>query len=166
MNDLLRVKYLLSSFVFPQIKYLIPLLNVLMWITNITNLSFHFWIAGWKQALNGFDAQYHLGRVRENVSSGICGQRRPRSACASAQSDQGLHYLLTESADTTECMQRPGGYFAHAQDDLNLRILRVFDVPVLLDATYFVIFSYIDLVKKDTISGSRTRWRVSNVKFI
>ena len=24
----------------------------------------------------------------ENMSSGICGQRRPRSACASAQSDQ------------------------------------------------------------------------------
>ena len=40
----------------------------------------------------------------ENVSSGICGQRRPRSACASAQSDQGLPCPLTESLDPTECM--------------------------------------------------------------
>ena len=31
----------------------------------------------------------------ENVSAGICGQRRPRSDCASPQSDQGLHYPLT-----------------------------------------------------------------------
>ena len=47
----------------------------------------------------------------QNMSSGICGHRRPRSACASAQSDQGLHCPLTESFDTTECMngeQRPG----------------------------------------------------------
>ena len=36
------------------------------------------------------------------VSSGICGQRRPRSACASAQSDQGLHYPLSESLGTIE----------------------------------------------------------------
>ena len=45
----------------------------------------------------------------ENVSSGICGQRKPRSACASAQSDQGLHCPLTKSLDTTECiMERKG----------------------------------------------------------
>ena len=38
----------------------------------------------------------------ENLSSGICGQRRPRSACASAQSGQSLRrpYIL----DTTECI--------------------------------------------------------------
>ena len=39
----------------------------------------------------------------DNVSSGICGQRS-RSACATAQSDQSLHCLLTESFDTTECI--------------------------------------------------------------
>ena len=47
----------------------------------------------------------------ENVSSGICRQRRPISACASLQSDQGLHCPLTESLGATECMnreQRPG----------------------------------------------------------
>ena len=30
----------------------------------------------------------------------ICGQRRPRSACANAQADQGLRCPLTESVDT------------------------------------------------------------------
>ena len=39
-----------------------------------------------------------------NVSSGICGQRRPRSACLYAQSDQGLYCPLTEPFDTTKCM--------------------------------------------------------------
>ena len=57
-----------------------------------------------------------------NVFAGICGQQRPRSDCASAQSDLGLYCPLTESLDTTECMngqQRPGWCFAHAQDDFN-----------------------------------------------
>ena len=40
----------------------------------------------------------------ENSYSGACGERRPRSACASAQSDQGLHFLLTEPLKTTECI--------------------------------------------------------------
>ena len=40
----------------------------------------------------------------ENMSSGICRQQRLRSDCASAQSDQDLLCLLTESLDTTECM--------------------------------------------------------------
>ena len=66
----------------------------------------------------------------ENMSSAICGQRRPRSACASPQSDQGLHCLLTELLDTTEYItgeQRPRWYLVHAQDDLilcNLRMLK------------------------------------------
>ena len=50
-------------------------------------------------------------QAKPNASSGICGQRRPRSACASAQSDQGLQCPLTEKPDTTICMngeQRPG----------------------------------------------------------
>ena len=59
------------------------------------------------------------------VHENICRQRRPRSDCPSTQSDQGLHCPLTESLDTTECMNReqsPRWYFAHAQDDLNLLI--------------------------------------------
>ena len=45
----------------------------------------------------------------ENVSSGICGQRRPRSDCADAQSDQGLHCPLTVSLDTTDSMYEDQG---------------------------------------------------------
>ena len=32
--------------------------------------------------------------------------------------------------------QKPGWYFAHAQDDLNLRILRIFEVSFSLDAAH------------------------------
>ena len=39
----------------------------------------------------------------KNVYTGICGQRKPRSACASAPSDQGLRCPDTESLDTIEC---------------------------------------------------------------
>ena len=39
-----------------------------------------------------------------NMFLGICGQWRQRSACESTQSDQGLHYMLTESIDTIECI--------------------------------------------------------------
>ena len=73
------------------------------------------------------------------MSSGIRGQRRPRSACASVQSDQGLHCPLTESLDTTECMngvQSLGKYFAHAQDDLNMSIMRMFEGTLLLDTAH------------------------------
>ena len=55
----------------------------------------------------------------KNVSSDICGQQRPRSACVSVQFDQDLRCPQTESLDTTEM---PGWYFAHAQDDINLRV--------------------------------------------
>ena len=58
-----------------------------------------------------------------NVSLGMCRLQRPRLACTSMQSEQGLHCLLTRSLDTTACMngeQRPGYYFAHVQDDLNM----------------------------------------------
>ena len=45
-----------------------------------------------------------MGRVkRKHVQvKGICGQQRPRSACASVQSDQGLHGPLTELFDSVE----------------------------------------------------------------
>ena len=46
--------------------------------------------------------RYVLGRRHAKRSSDNCGQRKPRSACASAQSDQGLHCPLTESMDSTE----------------------------------------------------------------
>ena len=69
----------------------------------------------------------------------VCGQRRPRSDCADAQSDLGLQCPLTESLDTTECMNgehRPGQYFAPAQDDLNLHILRMLEGTVSIEEIY------------------------------
>ena len=40
----------------------------------------------------------------ENVSSDICGHRKPSSACASTQRDQGLRKPYTESLDSIKCM--------------------------------------------------------------
>ena len=62
----------------------------------------------------------------------------PRSACASAQSDQGLHCLLTESMDTTECLKGPDYIFAHAQNNLNLCILHMLEGPFLLDMALMI----------------------------
>ena len=47
---------------------------------------------------------YNVGCAMQIHVLGHMGTGRPRSACTSAQSDQGLHCLLTESLDTTECM--------------------------------------------------------------
>ena len=47
-----------------------------------------------------------------------------------AQSDQDLYCPLTELFDTIECIieeQRSSWYFAHAQDDVNMRILHMFE---------------------------------------
>ena len=54
------------------------------------------------------------------MSSSICRQRRPRSDCASAQSDQGLHCPLTEPLNCIECIygeQMPRWDFAHVWDE-------------------------------------------------
>ena len=78
----------------------------------------------------------------ENVYSGIWGHQWSTQACASAQFDQGLHCPLTETLDTTECMnreQRPGWYFAHAQVYLNMRILRMFEGTFSLNLAQIVI---------------------------
>ena len=76
----------------------------------------------WQMAIYGNRplAELDWSAPCKNVSSGICGQRRPRSACAFAQSDQGLHIPLTESLNTITCTkveQMPGWDFAHAQDE-------------------------------------------------
>ena len=45
-----------------------------------------------------------LAMTWENVTLGICRQRRPRLACASAQSNQGLCCPQTEIFDPIECI--------------------------------------------------------------
>ena len=74
-------------------------------------------------AFNNLPNRIHVSvglamRKRVLRSCGICGQRRPRSACVSTQSHQGLHCPLTESFDTIECItgeQTPRWWFAHAR---------------------------------------------------
>ena len=91
------------------------------------------------------------------MSSGICEQRRPGSACADAQADLGLHCPLTELLDTTECRkgERILGYFAHGQDDLNLRILPMFEGTFSLDAAQVMsCLSFFSNRFRDTIELS------------
>ena len=62
-------------------------------------------------------------RARKRVWA--CADSENRRTYASAQSVQGLYCPITETLDITECVngeQMLGGFFAHAQDDLNLRI--------------------------------------------
>ena len=78
---------------------------------------------------------YHMGSAKPKP--GICGQRRLRSVCASAQSDQGLQCKLKESLDIAECMNgEKRRYFGHAQDDVNSHILRMPEGTFALDAAH------------------------------
>ena len=85
---------------------------------------------------------YQMNPPSEKMPSGLVRTAKAQirlRGCASAQSDQGLHCPLTELLDTTECMdreQRPGWYFAHAQDAVSLRILHMFDGTFSLNAAH------------------------------
>ena len=92
-----------------------------------------------------FPGYLDLGRTKRKCVFGICEQRRPRSACASTQSEQGLHSPLTESFDTIECVsgkQMHGLDFTHVKDDVNPHILRMFEGTFSFDLAnlhYFLI---------------------------
>ena len=78
----------------------------------------------------------------ENVSSDICGQRRPRSNCASTQSDQGLRCSQIESLTTTECFneeQMPEWGFAHVRDNVNPHISRMLKGTYWLYAAHIIV---------------------------
>ena len=81
---------------------------------------------------------------------------KARSAYKSAPSDQGLHCPLTESLDTAECMngeQRPKWYFTRAPDDLNLRIMRMFEGSFSLDATQLMINCWFNIKNLQSLYG-------------
>ena len=70
---------------------------------------------------------------------GMRGQRRPRSDCADAQSDQGLRCPLPDLVNTIECInreQRPEKDLAHAQGDVNPHFLRMLEGTFSLDTAY------------------------------
>ena len=74
----------------------------------------------WDHPISLAEQGNRWAELNKNMSLSICEQRRPRSACASTQSDQGLHCSLTESMDTIESIngeQKPGWDFAHAWDE-------------------------------------------------
>ena len=77
----------------------------------------------------------------ENMSQVGCMRiAKDQSSLRIHQSDQGLHCSLTDLLNTTELMlnveQKPGWYFAHAQDDLNPRIQRIFEGTFAFDAAH------------------------------
>ena len=71
-------------------------------------------------------------RVFENLRT-----EKARSACAFAQSDQGLPCPLIESLDTIQ--QRTEYYFTLVQDDLNLRVLCMFEGTFSLDTAHIFL---------------------------
>ena len=84
---------------------------------------------------------HHSSRAKRKICfPGLYGQRKPRSDCADAQSDQGPRCSLPESLDTIKCIngeQRLGLDLVHAQDDVNQNLLRVLESIVSLDAPKF-----------------------------
>ena len=80
----------------------------------------------------------------ESVSSGICEQRRPRSACASAQPDQGIRCRQTESLDTLKCFngEKCPDETAHVQGDVDPPILRMLEDTFLLDVARIFVNKY------------------------
>ena len=73
-------------------------------------------------------------------------QGRSRLACASIQSEQDFHCPLRKLLGPTKCIygaQRLRWYFAHAQDDLNLHILCIFEDTFSLDAAHLIFCIYV-----------------------
>ena len=107
--------------------------------------------------------------MRKRVWAYICGQRRPRSACASTQSDQGLHCPQTDSLNTTECMNGEKG----PDDILRMRTMIwicaictcVKDI-VWLDATHlFSLFSDNHPVDINSLPRSEVKLNISTPIF-
>ena len=76
----------------------------------------------------------------ENASLGICGQGRSRSACASAQSDQGLHCPLAFTGHYRMYQMRANARMGLRMRGmtLNLFILRMFEDPFSLGVDLLV----------------------------
>ena len=82
---------------------------------------------------------------------------------ASTQSDQVLHCSLTESLDIAKCMngeQRPRWYFAHAQDDLNLRILCI----DTLDTAHMIIIRHRRKYYENTLIQIYRKFQLKEMK--
>ena len=67
-----------------------------------------------------------------DIGTALCkntiGHRRPRSACASSQSEQGLHCLQTESLNTLE---RISGMFLYSYNHLFIIYVFIYLISIL-----------------------------------
>ena len=104
-----------------------------VWHYDVTVLLAHALVDGICSKHFGTDPVYCImstvetscGQRHAKTCPCICGQRKPRSACASAQYNQGFHCPLTEPLETQECMNgelRPRWDFEHSHDDLVPRL--------------------------------------------
>ena len=95
--------------------------------------------------------------MHEKHLNAICGQRRPRSACAFAQADQGLRFPLIESMNSVvyvdkrrmlrlDCMNTHANLGPVVQSIVSLKSLLVVKILTVLVSTIFV--SQIFLLKK------------------
>ena len=89
----------------------------------------------------------------------IYGQRRSRSACASAQSDQGLHCPLTESSGTIKCINGKREFakrLCMREMNLNLCICRLLEDTFSLGATYicFLMARLYNVIKRPILSAA------------
>ena len=77
-----------------------------------------------------------MGSCHAEASSGIYGQRRPRSACAFALSANRIirYYRMFKKWE-----QIPGWEFAHVQDDVNPPFLCMFEGTVSYDVVHITI---------------------------
>ena len=80
-----------------------------------------------------------MGCTMQNMSSDICAEQRPLSACVSVQSDQGLHLTLSDSFDTFESMEnKVHDKTAHVQVDVNLYILSMLNTLFCLTCSKYI----------------------------
>ena len=90
------------------------------------------------------DDFYMWAAACKNLSSGICGQRRRRSACASAQSDLRLRCPLTESFKTVKRRVNARMETLHMRGmNLNMGISRTVDDTFSFDVLHVVSWQWL-----------------------
>ena len=104
----------ISAIVLTMFRVTKQVVNVLMATVNQAGTLFN--------AASVHFILYTLTAPCENLFLGMCGQQRPRSACASVQSDQRLYCPFTRSMNNNAPIRH-----AHAQDDMNPHILRTLE---------------------------------------
>ena len=106
-------------------------------------------------------SMYHMDSANKNMSLGICGHWRPRSACTFIQSDLGIPCLPTESLVSIECMnqnwkQRSWRYFVHRM--IWMRIFQKFKGTFKLDMLTLVMLNELSCHAHFLFQADRITW--------